>query len=84
MSVTVYGKPGCAQCVASERKLNKDGTPYTKVDVSKDPEAFAFVTSLGYTQVPVTVTDDEHWYGFVYDKLDALKPVPVEEFAEAS
>jgi glutaredoxin-like protein NrdH len=84
MSVTVYGKPGCTQCNASYRKLDKDGTPYTKIDVSQDPEAFDLVKSLGYTQVPVTVTDDEHWYGFVYDKLDALKPVPVEEFAEAS
>jgi glutaredoxin-like protein NrdH len=85
MSVTVYGKPRCPQCSASERKLVKDGIAHTKIDVSQDAEAFEYVKTLGYNQVPVTVNDEtgEHWYGFQPDKLDALKE-PLEALAEAS
>lgn len=73
MSVIVYSKPGCGQCVATTRKLDKDKVVYDKVDVSLDPEALQRVLELGYSQVPVIVTDDDHWYGFQPDKLDELK-----------
>lgn len=85
MSVTLYGKPGCQQCNASERKLVKLKIPFTKVDVSKDEEAYNLVASLGYNQVPVTMLEDgTHWYGFKPDMLDALVVPASEGLAEAS
>lgn len=70
--VTLYGKPGCGQCIASERMLKKEGVEYAKVDITQDPEAYSHVQELGYSQVPVLETEDEHWYGFKADKIKSL------------
>lgn len=64
-TVTVYTKPSCVQCNATFKALDKAGIPYTKVDVSENAEAYEYVTSLGYLQVPVVRVDaDTHWSGF--------------------
>jgi glutaredoxin-like protein NrdH len=80
MAITVYSKPACVQCNSTYRKLDKHGVVYNTVDVSKDAEAFDFVQSLGYAQVPVVVTDDDHWSGFKPDMIEALVQ-PKEETA---
>ena len=80
--ITVYSKPRCSQCDATARLLNRMGAPYTKVDVTEDDVAYAFVKQLGYQQVPVVVVRDrhvegdgrdgnivEHWSGFNPDRL---------------
>lgn len=82
--ITVYSKPGCPQCDATARLLNRMGAPYTKVDVTEDDVAYAFVKQLGYQQVPVVVVRDrhattgddergdnivEHWSGFNPDRV---------------
>ncbi len=72
MSITVYSKAGCVQCTATCRALDQQGIPYRVLDVSKNEESLSFVRGLGYMQVPVIVTDDEHWSGFQPDKLSAL------------
>lgn len=77
MKITVYSSPGCPQCNATYRKLDKLDLPFTPVDVTEDPEAHTYVVSLGYTQVPVTVAETDtgeiyHFYGFRPDKLEAL------------
>lgn len=80
--ITVYSKPRCPQCDATARLLNRMGAPYTKVDVTEDDVAYAFVKQLGYQQVPVVVVRDlhvdgdgrdgnivEHWSGFNPDRV---------------
>jgi len=81
--ITVYSKPRCPQCDATARLLKKMGAPYTKVDVTEDDVAYAFVKQLGYQQVPVVVVvcdrhvdgdgrDGnivEHWSGFNPDRV---------------
>lgn len=66
-ATTIYSKPGCVQCTAAKRGMNRLGVTYTEVDVTKDPGAYNYITGLGYTAVPVTVVDTEtqpvHWYG---------------------
>lgn len=72
LSITVYSKPRCPQCVATQRKLNGMGVPYESVDVS---EALSFIRSLGYMQAPVVVVRDakgaivKHWSGFRPDLI---------------
>lgn len=80
--ITVYSKPRCPQCDATARLLNRMGAPYTKVDVTEDDVAYAFVKQLGYQQVPVVVVRDrhvegdgrdgnivDHWSGFNPDRV---------------
>lgn len=72
LSITVYSKPRCPQCVATYRKLNGLGIKHESVDVS---EALSFIRSLGYSQAPVVVVKDakgaivRHWSGFRPDLI---------------
>lgn len=71
--VKLYSKPGCGQCIATERAFKKEGVDYEYVDVYQDEEAFKFVTqTLGYQGVPVVVTEDDHWNGYKPEKIKAL------------
>lgn len=72
MSVTVYSKPSCVQCNATYRALRKNGIDYDVVDVTEDQAAYDHVVSLGYQQVPVVETADEHWSGFRPDMISQL------------
>ncbi|OBJ56490.1 redoxin NrdH [Mycobacterium sp. 1423905.2] len=72
MSITVYSKPACVQCVATYKALDKQGIPYEKVDISLDVEARDYVMALGYLQAPVVVAGDDHWSGFRPDRIKAL------------
>lgn len=76
--VTLYSKPGCVQCTATERQFDRDGTDYTKVDVTTDSAALDHVKDLGYSAAPVvevTSADPEqrgHWSGFRPDKIATI------------
>ncbi len=72
MSITVYSKPSCVQCVATYRALDQRGLEYRVIDLSEDEEALAHVTSLGYRQVPVVIAGSDHWAGFRPDKIGTL------------
>jgi glutaredoxin-like protein NrdH len=70
--VTVYTRPGCMQCKFTFDKLEMLGLEYVAIDVSEDPEAFEHIKSLGYSQLPVVITDGAHWSGLRPDRLVAL------------
>lgn len=72
MTVTLYAKPGCPQCEATRRQLEKDGIGYRKIDITQDPAAYEACTALGYSSAPVVVFGDQHWSGFRPDRIDAL------------
>ena len=72
MSITVYSKPACVQCVATYKALDKQGIAYQKVDITLDTEARDYVMALGYLQAPVVVTEHDHWSGFRPDRIKAL------------
>ncbi|WP_431225305.1 redoxin NrdH [Serratia sp. L9] len=72
MSIIIYTKPDCVQCNATYRALDKQGIDYRVVDLTQDPQALSHVKSLGYQQVPVIITGDDHWSGFRPDKIGAL------------
>ncbi|WP_321337064.1 glutaredoxin-like protein NrdH [uncultured Cohaesibacter sp.] len=72
MSITVYSKPSCVQCTATTRALERKGLDYEVIDVSTDSEAFEHVARLGYRQVPVVETADQHWSGFRPDMIGTL------------
>lgn len=76
--VTLYSKPGCVQCTATERQFDRDGIEFTKVDVTQDPAALEHVKDLGYSAAPVVeVTSAEpeqagHWSGFRPDMIATI------------
>ena len=73
MQVTVYTKPGCVQCNATYRALDKAGITYTVVDISTDTAARDAVIALGYLQAPDIITDTgDHWAGCRPDRITAL------------
>ncbi|TCV93055.1 glutaredoxin-like protein NrdH [Biostraticola tofi] len=72
MIITIYTKPDCVQCHATCRAMDKKGINYRLVDLMEDLQALAYVRSLGYQQVPVVQTANEHWSGFRPDKIGML------------
>lgn len=72
MEIIVYSKPNCPQCSATTRALDKKGVAYSVVDVSRDQDAYALVTGLGYRQAPVVIAGEKHWAGFRPDMINAL------------
>lgn len=70
--ITVYSKPGCVQCQATMRKLDKRGAAYEVRDVTQDERAYQRVRELGYQQVPVVETGEQHWSGFRPDRIAGL------------
>jgi len=72
MSVTVYSKPSCVQCVATYRELERKGVTFDVIDLTEDDNAFTKVQDMGYMQVPVVVAGEDHWSGFRPDKIGAI------------
>lgn len=70
--VIVYTKPGCVQCNATTRELNKRGVTYETRDVTRDNAAYERVIGLGYQQAPVVEAGARHWSGFRPDLIQAL------------
>ena len=75
-TVTVYSKPACVACMATKRKLTKLEIPHTVIDVTEDPEAYAYVKSLGYSSMPVVVAElpdgTRYWSDFRDELLTDL------------
>ncbi|WP_455466292.1 glutaredoxin-like protein NrdH [Bartonella sp. B39] len=72
MPITIYSKPSCVQCDATCRAFDAKGINYRVVDISRDEQAYIFVQSLGYRQVPVVVCGENHWSGFRPDMISGL------------
>lgn len=62
--VTLYSKPGCVQCRATQRMFDSGGVHYNYVDVSESPEDLTRIKELGYLAAPVVYVDENtHWSG---------------------
>ncbi len=73
MKLTVYTKPGCQQCIATKKHLERAGHEVNFVDITKDAEGEAQVRALGYQSLPVVmVSKGKHWYGFRPDLIKEL------------
>ncbi|SES04177.1 glutaredoxin-like protein NrdH [Propionibacterium cyclohexanicum] len=72
MTVAVYSRPSCVQCMATYRALDSKGIDYEVIDLSRSPGAADKVRALGYLQAPVVIADDDQWSGFRPDKIAEL------------
>lgn len=57
MTITVYTRPACVQCVATKTWLRARGVTFVEVDVTQDEEAFAWAAATGIRQMPIVVAD---------------------------
>jgi glutaredoxin-like protein NrdH len=69
---TVYTKPACVQCEMTKKYMDKNGIPYTTVDITKDQEAFDMVIGMGFQSAPVVISEVGNWSGFQPDKINLL------------
>lgn len=75
--VVVCGIPACRNCVNTVNRMKALGIEHEYVDLTKDPEMYAKVKSLGYAVAPVVIVDDDnHWCGFDPKKISELKVEP--------
>ncbi|MBE7701226.1 glutaredoxin family protein [Oerskovia sp. Sa1BUA8] len=72
MTVTVYTQPACMPCLATKRLLNRQGIPFTEIDLTTDPTALELVRSLNHQSAPVVIAGDTHWSGYRPDQIHAL------------
>jgi len=73
-SITLYSQPGCGTCIATKRAFNANKYTFTEIDISKDHDAYEYVTKkLGYSQLPVIETDSDNWSGLDLDKINNIK-----------
>ena len=70
MTIKVYSKSNCVQCIATYKELDKIGIEYETLYVDQQEEAMDYVRSLGYKQAPVVVCGDVHWSGFRPDMIN--------------
>lgn len=74
-SVTIYGKYDCNMCAMTVKLFDREGVPFTYINIEEDPDAFKFVThTLGYKQAPAVVArfpggSEETWSGFRVDRI---------------
>ena len=70
--ITVYTKPCCPQCSATQRTLDRAGLAYDTVDLTDDAEARDYALSLGHLQAPVVIAGGQHWSGYRPDRIADL------------
>lgn len=72
-TVTVYSKPNCQQCRATERWLDARGIAFEHADAT-EPGNLDAIRYLGYQQAPVVIVNsdgkEDHWSGFNPIELD--------------
>lgn len=67
----LYVKTGCPWCVEAEEFLNSRGIAYDRLDVLRDPEAFARMKELsGQTKAPTLDWDGEILADFSTTELE--------------
>lgn len=74
MTVTVFTKPYCPQCEATQRQLTKLGVPFEAIDLTENPFTLEQLQAAGFRQAPVVVTPDNSWTGY---RPDLIREVAV-------
>lgn len=72
MTTTIYTRPACVHCDATEKALTARGIEFETVDLSQDAAALERLRAQGFMSAPVVVTEDDAWSGFRPDKIMEL------------
>jgi glutaredoxin-like protein NrdH len=78
MKVTVFTKPGCHQCDATKRMLDRLEIPYELIDISLNHHEAQRLRELGALQMPRVEVD----YGSSHDSWSGFRPSQIERLQE--
>lgn len=76
--ITVYGRPGCGQCRATTKLLDRNFTDYDYIDVSDDVLVQDALRLEGFSALPVIEflgSSEEENISFQGFRLDALNEI---------
>ncbi|CAK9884053.1 MAG: Glutaredoxin-like protein NrdH [Candidatus Erwinia impunctatus] len=73
MRIIIYTKDDCVQCHATKNAMDKRGIGYQLINLDNQPDEADTLRAMGYRQLPVVVTENEHWSGFRPDKIMSLR-----------
>lgn len=71
MTVRVYTKPDCRQCVLTKTLLAAEGVEFVEESIL-EPDNLAAAKAMGLMSAPVVVADGEQWAGFRPEKIKDL------------
>lgn len=71
MSIVVWEKPSCVQCMQTKREFDKRGIIYKVRKLT--PKAVEKFLELGLTSAPIVETDAKRWAGFRLDRIKSLE-----------
>lgn len=72
MTVTVFTKPHCPQCMATTRQMKRQGLQFETVNLAENPETLKQLINAGYKQSPIVITPDGSWSGYRPDLIKEL------------
>lgn len=73
MSITIYSKSGCAECMFTKKFLEAESIPFEEKRVDQNDEHLDEVRLLGYRSLPVVKIDDEETFtGYQPERLENL------------
>ncbi|PMC79805.1 NrdH-redoxin [Aerococcus viridans] len=73
MTITVYSKSGCPQCVFAKKYLEAKEIPFEEKRVDLEDVYLDEVKELGYLSLPVIAdSTGNHFNGYVPEKMEAL------------
>lgn len=73
MTITVWEKPSCVQCMQTKREFDKRGIIYKTRRLDKSAKAIERFKEMGFLAAPIIETDDRRWSGFRLDKIKSLE-----------
>lgn len=71
VSIVVWEKPNCVQCMQTKREFDKRGIIYKVRKLT--PKAIDKFIELGLTAAPIVETDMKRWSGFRLDRIKSLE-----------
>lgn len=71
ISIVVWEKPNCVQCMQTKREFDKRGIVYKARKLT--PKAIEKFIELGLTAAPIVETDTKRWSGFRLEKIKSLE-----------
>ena len=73
MTITIYSKSGCPECVFTKKFLEAEDITYQEKRVDQNEDYLNEVVNLGYRSLPVVQIDDnETFNGYNPERLQNL------------